>query len=74
MFCTQVKNVNTPDNVVAWYQREFSLAITSKEYRAWAEQNFILVAESELNPLGVSTYSEDLHKAFAPIIKQIKIE
>lgn len=65
---------NTPDNVVAWYQREFSLAITSKEYRAWAEQNFILVAESELNPLGVSTYSEDLHKAFAPIIKQIKIE
>jgi tripartite-type tricarboxylate transporter receptor subunit TctC len=65
---------NTSQDIVAWYQQEFSRAIRSKEYRDWAASNQILVVDDELTPAGVKQYAERLRKTFAPIIKEIPAE
>lgn len=65
---------NTPQDVIAWYQQEFSRAIKSKEYRDWAASNQILIIDDELTPAGVKQYGERLRKTFAPIIKEIPTE
>lgn len=61
----------TPTDIVSWYQREFSRAIRSQEYRAWAEKNQILIADDELTPAGTKKYGEKLRKTFAPIAEKI---
>jgi tripartite-type tricarboxylate transporter receptor subunit TctC len=62
---------NTPADIVSWYQREFSRAIRSQEYRTWAEKNQILIAVDELTPAGTKKYGEKLRKTFAPIAEKI---
>lgn len=62
---------NTPKDVVAWYQTEFSKAIRSQEYRDWARDSYILIAEDQLTPAGVSKYAETLRKNFKPIIIEL---
>lgn len=64
----------TPDTIIKWYTDQFSRAILSPEYQAWAEQNYIITDRDELNPRGVMAYAEELRTAFAPIAKTIKVE
>lgn len=65
---------NTSQDIVAWYQQEFSQAIKSKEYQDWAVSNQILIVDDELTPAGVKQYGEYLRKIFAPIIKEMPTE
>jgi tripartite-type tricarboxylate transporter receptor subunit TctC len=64
----------TPNAIVDWYVDKFSRAILSTEYQAWAEQNYIIIDKDELTPQGVMSYAEELRSAFAPVVKNIKIE
>jgi tripartite-type tricarboxylate transporter receptor subunit TctC len=65
---------STPDTIVNWYVDRFSRAVTSPEYLAWAEQNYIIVDRAELNPRGVMAYAEEVRAAFAPIAKTIRVD
>lgn len=65
---------STPNTIVEWYQDKFSRALLSAEYQKWAEENYIIVDRNELNPRGVMAYAEELRTAFAPVIKNIKVE
>ena len=71
---TVVLPPQTPNAIVDWYVDKFSKAILSPEYQAWAEQNYIIIDRDELNPRGVMAYAEELRSAFAPVVKNIKIE
>ena len=64
---------NTPKDIIDWYQREFSQAILSREYREWAKQNLILIMDDELSVKGTYDYGQRLRGQFAPIIKNINI-
>jgi len=61
----------TPKEILEWYQREFSKAIRSTEYRDWARDNYILIPEDQLNPQGIQKYAEFLRKNFTPIIEDL---
>jgi tripartite-type tricarboxylate transporter receptor subunit TctC len=61
---------STPNTIVEWYQDKFSQAILSAEYREWADQNYIIIDKTELNPKGVIAYAEELRTSFAPVIKK----
>lgn len=63
---------NTPKEIVEWYQREFSRAIKSPEYRDWARENFVLIPEEQLTPQGVKNYGQTLRRSFAPIIADLQ--
>jgi tripartite-type tricarboxylate transporter receptor subunit TctC len=65
---------STPDTIVNWYVDKFSRAVTSPEYLAWAEQNYIIVDRGELDPKGVMAYAEEIRALFAPVVKNIKID
>jgi tripartite-type tricarboxylate transporter receptor subunit TctC len=65
---------STPDTIVNWYVDRFSRAVTSPEYLAWAEQNYIIVDRGELDPKGVMAYAEEIRALFAPVVKNIKID
>lgn len=64
----------TPDTIVNWYIDQFSRAILSKEYQDWAEQNYIIIDNDELTPQGVMAHAEEIRAAFAPVVKNIKID
>ena len=64
---------NTPNDIVNWYQTEFSRAVSSKEYRDWAAQNSILIIDDELSVAGTYEYGKKLRAQFAPIIKNINL-
>lgn len=65
---------HTPNTIVDWYVDKFSKAVTSPEYLTWAEQNYIIVDRDELNPKGVMAYGEEVRAAFAPIVKNIRVD
>jgi len=65
---------STPNTIVDWYQDKFSKAILSPEYRAWADQNYIIIDQEELNPKGVIKYAEEIRTLFAPVVKNIKLD
>jgi tripartite-type tricarboxylate transporter receptor subunit TctC len=65
---------STPNTIVDWYQTKFSRAVTSPEYREWAEQNYIIVDQDELTPAGVMKYAEEIKSLFAPVVKNIKVD
>jgi tripartite-type tricarboxylate transporter receptor subunit TctC len=62
---------NTPADVIAWYQREFSRAIRSREYQEWARTNYIFTVDTELTPEGTRRYAEELRHSFAPVIPHV---
>ena len=64
----------TPKEVIAWYQREFSRAIRSREYQQWAKDNYIFTVDTELTPQGTLKYAEELRHSFAPIIPLISTD
>jgi tripartite-type tricarboxylate transporter receptor subunit TctC len=65
---------NTPKDIVAWYQLEFSRAIRSQEYQTWTRANYIFTVDSELSPAGTLKYAEELRQLFAPVIPHVSAE
>jgi tripartite-type tricarboxylate transporter receptor subunit TctC len=65
---------STPNNIVEWYQHEFSRAIKSREYQDWAKNNYIFTVDSELSPSGTLNYANELRKSFAPVIPHVRSE
>lgn len=63
----------TPTDVVAWYQKNFSEAVRSKEYAVWREQNVVFYEESELTPAGLRQHMDALRTTFLPVLKQIDL-
>jgi tripartite-type tricarboxylate transporter receptor subunit TctC len=64
---------NAPADIVAWYQREFSKAVRSKEYAAWREKNVVFYEESELTPAGLKKQMAYLRETFLPMLQKIDL-
>ena len=62
----------TRQDVLDWYQREFSRAVQSAEYQAWAGDSFIFTDPQQLTPQGTAKYAEQLRRSFAPIIQRLQ--
>jgi hypothetical protein len=63
----------TPSDVVAWYQKRFSDAVRSKEYKEWCNQNVVFYEESELTPAGLHRHMEELRSTFLPVLRTIDL-
>jgi len=62
-----------PQDVVAWYQKNFAAAIRSKEYAEWREQNVVFYEESELTPAGLRKHMDELRATFLPVLQKIDL-
>jgi tripartite-type tricarboxylate transporter receptor subunit TctC len=63
----------TSRDITEWYQREFSTAIRSAEYREYTDANVIFYAEDELTPAGLKRHMEELRAAFLPVLTKIDL-
>lgn len=63
----------TSKEVVDWYQKQFSTAIRSQEYKEYMDANVIFYAEDELNPAGLRKHMEELRAAFIPVLSKIDL-
>ena len=63
----------TDKSIVEWYQKQFSAAIRSAEYREYTDANVIFYAEDELTPAGLKRHMDDLRAAFIPVLSQIDL-
>jgi len=64
---------NTPKEIVDWYQRTFSAAIHSPEYREYMEGQVIFYEESELTPAGLRKHMEELRATFLPVLSKLDL-
>ena len=64
---------NTPAEVVEWYQKAFSAAIRSEEYKEWCLGQVVFYEESELTPAGLHKHMEELRKTFLPVLEKIDL-
>jgi tripartite-type tricarboxylate transporter receptor subunit TctC len=64
---------NTPANIVDWYQREFSKAVRSAEYKEWMENQVVFYEESELKPEGLRKHMNELRATFIPVLETIDL-
>jgi tripartite-type tricarboxylate transporter receptor subunit TctC len=64
---------NTPANIVDWYQREFSKAVRSAEYKEWMENQVVFYEESELTPAGLRKHMNELRTTFIPVLETIDL-
>jgi len=64
---------NTPQDIVDWYQKAFSEAVRSKEYKEWRELNVVFYEESELTPQGLRKHMDELRKTFLPVLEKIDL-
>ena len=53
----------TSKDIVEWYQREFSAAVRSVEYKEYTDANVIFYAEDELTPAGLKKHMDELRAA-----------
>lgn len=63
----------TDKEIVAWYQREFSSAIKSPEYREYIDAQVIFYAEEELTPAGLRKQMDELRATFIPVLNKIDL-
>jgi tripartite-type tricarboxylate transporter receptor subunit TctC len=63
----------TPRDIAEWYQREFSAAVRSAEYRDYTDANVIFYEESELTPAGLRRHMDELRAAFIPVLSRIDL-
>lgn len=61
----------TDKQVVDWYQKEFSDAVKSPQYKEWADKNIVFVETAELTPEGVTAQIKYLRTIFLPILSAI---
>ena len=64
---------NTPTDVVDWYQKTFSTAIKSTEYKEWMDSQVIFYSENELTPTGLNKHIEELRSTFLPVLSKIDL-
>jgi len=64
---------NTPADIVEWFQKAYSTAARSSEYREWLDAQIIFIEEKELTPTGVRKHAEELRAAFLPVLKSIDV-
>jgi hypothetical protein len=64
---------NTPQEIIDWYQKAFSEAIHSKEYKEWCDLNVVFYDESELTPKGLRKHIEELRTSFLPVLNKIDL-
>jgi tripartite-type tricarboxylate transporter receptor subunit TctC len=64
---------NTPADVVEWYQRAFSAAIRSEEYKEWCLGQVVFYEESELTPAGLHKHMDELRKTFLPVLEKLDL-
>jgi len=64
---------NTPADVVDWYQKAFSTAIRSEEYREWCLGQVVFYEESELTPAGLRKHMDELRKTFLPVLEKLDL-
>lgn len=63
----------TDREIVAWYQKEFSAAVRSPEYKEYADAQVIFYEESELNPVGLKRHMDELRSTFLPVLVKIDL-
>jgi tripartite-type tricarboxylate transporter receptor subunit TctC len=63
----------TDKSIVEWYQKQFSAAVRSPEYREYTDANVIFYAEDELTPAGLKRHMDDLRAAFIPVLSKIDL-
>lgn len=63
----------TAKDITEWYQREFSTAIRSAEYKEYTDANVIFYAEDELTPAGLKRHMDELRAAFIPVLSRIDL-
>jgi tripartite-type tricarboxylate transporter receptor subunit TctC len=63
----------TNRDISEWYQREFSAAVRSAEYREYTDANVIFYAEDELTPAGLKRHMDELRAAFIPVLSKIDL-
>jgi len=63
----------TARDITEWYQREFSAAVRSTEYREYTDANVIFYAEDELTPAGLKRHMDELRAAFIPVLSRIDL-
>ena len=63
----------TDKSIVEWYQKQFSAAVRSTEYREYTDSNVIFYAEDELTPAGLKRHMDDLRAAFIPVLSRIDL-
>jgi tripartite-type tricarboxylate transporter receptor subunit TctC len=63
----------TDKDIIAWYQREFSAAVRSPEYKEYTDANVIFYAEEELNPQGLKKHMDELRASFLPVLSKIDL-
>jgi len=64
---------STDREIVAWYQREFSAAVRSAEYKEYADANVIFYAEDELTPAGLKRHMDELRATFLPVLNKLDL-
>ena len=63
----------TDKSIVEWYQKQFSAAVRSAEYKEYTDANVIFYAEDELTPAGLKRHMDDLRTAFIPVLSRIDL-
>lgn len=58
---------NTPQEIVDWYQRQFSAAVRTQEVQAFYRDNYIFVEPTELTPRGLAQHIEALRATWMPV-------
>ena len=64
---------NTPLEIVDWYQKTFSTAVRSKEYKEWCDLNVVFYVEEELAPAGLKKQMDSLRVNFLPVLSKIDL-
>ena len=64
---------NTPQEIVDWYQKTFSTAVRSKEYKEWRDLNVVFYVEEELTPAGLKKQMDNLRDNFLPVLSKIDL-
>ena len=64
---------NTPPDIVEWFQKAYSTAARSAEYREWMDGQVIFIEEKELTPAGIRKQAEELRAVFLPVIRSIDV-
>ena len=63
----------TNKEIVEWYQKQFSAAVRSAEYKEYTDANVIFYSEDELTPAGLRRHMDDLRAAFIPVLSRIDL-
>ena len=59
--------------IVDWYQKQFSKAVRSTEYKEYMDANVIFYSEDELSPTGLKRHMDELRTTFLPVLRSIDL-